>query len=118
MTTLTEATPNVEFIMMEGQLSYSRENGEVASGQNLAAGTVVQYDGGSRFIAYTGDEFTNGEEDEAQGILLYATNASAGHVKAAVLVRHAVVNLNLLTFPAAKQASMVQSLKRLGIICR
>ena len=118
MSVFTEVAHTGEFIITEANGSRSRDNGEVANGSNLAAGTVVSYDGGSRLVAYTGDEFTNGEEDEAQGILIPAVNATAGHVKAAFIARDAEVNLNLLTYPAAKQAVMIQSLKRLGIICR
>jgi hypothetical protein len=118
MTVLTETGRDAEFIMSEANFHRSRDNGYVASGNNLAAGTVVQLDGGTRYIAYTGDEFTNGEEDEAIGILINATNATSGHVAAAIIARDAEVNLNLLTYPAAKEAVMIASLKRLGIICR
>lgn len=118
MTTYTETTHDAEFILSEANFHRSRDNGELASGQDLAAGTVLQLDGGERFMAYAGDEFTNGAEDEAAGILINATNATTGHVKIAVIARDAEVNLNLLTYPAAKEAVMIQSLKRLGIICR
>lgn len=119
MTTIfTEARHAGEFIIDEAEGTRSRDNGSVASGQTLVAGTVVQFDGGSRLIAYTGDEFTNGEEDEAQGILIPAVDSTGGHVAAAFISRSAEVNINLLTYPAAKQAVMIQSLKRLGIICR
>ena len=117
-TVFTETAHDGEFILSEASGSRSRDNGEVASGQDLAAGTVVQYDGGSRLIAYTGDEFTNGEEDEACGVLIPAVDSTDGHVKAAFIARDAEVNLNLLTYPAAKEAVMIQSLKRIGIICR
>lgn len=119
MTTFSEGNHDAEFILSEANGNRSRDNVEVASGQNLAAGTVVGYDGGSRMIAWTGDEFTNGEEDECAGILIAATDATTGgHKKAAIIARDAEVNINLLTFPAAKQAIMIQSLKRLGIIVR
>jgi hypothetical protein len=118
MTTFTEGNHDAEFIVSEANFHRSRDSGEVASGQNLAAGTVVQPDGGSRWIAYVGDEFTNGEEDEAIGILINATDATTGHQKAAIIARDAEVNINLLTYPAAKEAVMIASLKRLGIIVR
>ncbi len=119
MTVFTEGDHNAEFIVSEANFHRSRDNGELASGQDLAAGTVLQLDGGSRYIAYTGDEFTNGEEDEAIGILINETDATTGgHAKVAIIARDAEVNINLLTFPAAKQAVMIQSLKRLGIIVR
>jgi hypothetical protein len=118
MTTFSETNHDAEFIVSEANGNLSRDNGELASGQNLAAGTVVAYDGGSRFIAYTGSEFTDGTEDEAQGILINATDATSGHKLVAILRRQAEVNINLLTFPAAKQAVMIQSLARLGIIVR
>lgn len=119
MTVFNETAHAAEFILSEANGQLSRENGEVASGQDLAAGTVVAFDGGSRLVAYTGDEFTNGEEDEAQGVLIYPTDATGGvHVKASYIARHAEVNLGLLTYPAAKEAVMIQSLKRLGIVCR
>lgn len=118
MTVFTEAAHAAEFILSEANGQRSRENGEVASGNNLAAGTVVAFDGGSRLVAYTGDELTNGEEDEAQGVLIAPTDATNGHVAAAYIARDAEVNLNLLTYPAAKEAVMIQSLKRLGIRTR
>lgn len=118
MTTFNEANHDAEFIVSEASGHRSRDNAEVASGQTLAAGTVVANDGGSRLIAWTGDEFTNGEEDEAVGILIAATDSTDGHAKAAIIARDAEVNINLLTFPSAKQAVMIQSLKRLGIIVR
>lgn len=119
MTTFTEGNHDAEFILSEANFHRSRDNAELASGQNLAAGTVVGWDGGQRLIAWTGDEFTNGEEDEVAGILIAATDASTGgHAKVAIIARDAEVQLNFLTFPAAKQAVMIQSLKRLGIIVR
>lgn len=118
MTVFTEVDHNAEFILSEANFHRSRDSGEVASGQNMVAGTVVQNDGGARYIPYTGDEFTNGEEDEAIGVLINATDATAGHVKAAIITRDAEVNINLMTFPAAKQAVMIASLARRGVIVR
>lgn len=118
MTTFEETNHDAEFILSEANFHRSRDNAELASGQNLIGGTVVQLDGGSRLIAWAGDEFTNGEEDECAGILISATDATGGHKKVAIIARDAEVNINLLTFPAAKQAVMIQSLKRLGIIVR
>jgi hypothetical protein len=118
MVTYTEGNHDAEFIMSEANFHRSRDNAELASGQNLAAGTVVGWDGGQRLIAWSGDEFTNGEEDEVAGILINATDATDGHKKVAIIARDAEVQLSLLTYPAAKEAVMVQSLKRLGIIPR
>ena len=118
MTVKTEGAPSAEFILSEANFHRSRDSGEVASGNNLTAGTVLMNDGGTRLIAWTGDEFTNGEEDEAVGILIAATDATSGHVKAAYIARDAEVNLNLISYPTGKQALVVQSLARRGIICR
>ena len=118
MTVFTETAHDGEFILSEANGQRSRQNGEVASGRSLVAGTVLMNDGGTRLVAYTGDEITNGLEDEAVGILIANTDATSGHVAAAYIARDAEVNLNLLTYPAANEALMIQSLKALGIITR
>lgn len=114
----TEGFHDAEFIMSEANFHRSRDNGEVASGQILAAGTVVAYDGGQRLIAWNGSEFTDGTEDEVVGILIAATDSTDGHKKVAIIARDAEVNLRLLTYPAASQAVMLSLLKKLGIIAR
>jgi hypothetical protein len=119
MTTYTETDHDGEFIISEANFHRSRDSVELASGQDLAAGTVLQLDGGSRYIAYVGDEFTNGVEDEACAILIPAKDTTTGgHALVAIIARDAEVNINLLTFPAAKQAQMIQDLKARGIIVR
>lgn len=118
MTTFTEGNHDAEFIISEANFHRSRDNAEVASGQNLAAGTVVGFDGSNRLIAWTGDTFTDGETDTVAGIIIAATDASTAVQKAALLARDAEVNIHLLTYPAAKEHVMIASLKLNGIIVR
>jgi hypothetical protein len=118
MTVFTETYHDAAFILSEAAGSRSRDNGTVASGNDLVAGTVLMNDAGSRLQAYTGDEFTDGAEDQVVGILINDTDATAGHVAAAYIARDAEVNLNILTYPAASEAKVIAQLKVLGIIAR
>lgn len=119
MTTLTEGPRNAGFIYWESNPEHTRENGEVLLGQDLEAGTVVRLNSDGRLTAFTGENFTDGAEDEVAGILIYKTDATLAHKKATYLARgDAVVNLNELTYPAAFEALVVAQLAKLGITAR
>ena len=123
MTTFTEGPHTAEFILSESNGHFSRENGTVASGQDLEAGEVVQLSGGE-LVAFSAALNTAGTLiTEAAGILLEKVDATAGAKKAAYIARDAEVNLNLLTYPAEttdgdEEANTIASLKLLGIITR
>ncbi|MEJ6845097.1 head decoration protein [Sinorhizobium fredii] len=124
MTVFTEAAHTAEFILSEANGHRSRENGTLASGENLPAGTVLQDNGAGKLIAFDGDTNTAGSlVTEAAGILLAATDATDGDVEVAYVARDAEVNLKLLTYPAestagGEEADTIASLKLLGIITR
>ncbi|MDK1386367.1 head decoration protein [Sinorhizobium sp. 8-89] len=124
MPVFTEAAHTAEFILSESNGHRSRENGTLASGQNLAAGTVLQLNGAGKLVAFDGDTNTAGNLiDQAAGILLSAVDASSGDQDCAYIARDAEVNLKLLTYPAestagGEEADTIASLKLLGIIAR
>lgn len=123
MTTFTEAAHAAEFILSEANGHRSRDNGTLASGQNLIAGTVVMDNGADKLIAYTAGEVTDGGTDEAAGILIAAGDASTGDLAVSILARDAEVNLKLITYPAestagGEQANTIASLALIGIRCR
>lgn len=127
MTVFTEGRHTAEFILSEANGQRSRENGIVASGQNLAAGAVVMLSGG-RLVAHDGTLDTGGDVvTPVAGILLAPVNASASgtnaHTPAAYIARDAEVNGNLLTYPTestagGEAAACNASLATLGIIVR
>ncbi len=119
MTTLTEGKRNLDFIHHEENAQFCRENAEVLLGQDLAAGTVVRLNSDGRLTAWTGDNFTDGAEDEVAGILCYATDATLAHVDASYVARGpATVNIDELTYPAAMEALMIYQLGLKNIITR
>jgi hypothetical protein len=123
MTSLTEGRHAAEFILSEANHLRSRENGVLVTGQNLAAGTVVQLAAG-KLTAFTAAVDTDGDLlVQAEGILLDNVDATDGDVPCAYIARDAEVNLNRLVYPAessegGEQANTVASLKLLGIIAR
>lgn len=119
MTTFTEGAHSAEFILSEANGHRSRENGTVKSGENLAAGEVVMFDG-TELVAYGAGSVTEGGIDEACGIMINAVDATDGALAGAYLARDAEVNLKLLTYPDGtdEEANTIASLKLLGIICR
>lgn len=124
MPVLEEAAHAAEFILSEANGHRSRESGTLASGQNLAAGTVLQLNGSSKLVAFDADTNTAGDLlDQAVGIIIGAGDASDGDIEVAYIARDAEVNLKLLTYPAettagGQRADMIASLKLLGIIAR
>ena len=115
MTTLTEGRHAAEFLMSEANGMRSRENGTVASGENLVAGQLVKASG-ANLVAYT-------DGSTPLGVLLYNVDATGGALKAAYIARDAEVNVDMLTFPAENSDATVKTdaiaaLKVLGIIAR
>jgi hypothetical protein len=83
-TALTEGRHPGEFLMSEEPGQRSRDNIVIVSGQDLPAGQVLGKITSSGKYA----EYNNGASDGTQaaaGILLYATDASAGDVAAAII---------------------------------
>lgn len=118
MTTLTQGPRNADFIHSVLDPEFSYEKAEVLLGQDLDAGEVVRLNSDGRLIAWSNENFTDGTEDQIVGILVNATDATAGHTMASYVARGAVVNLAQLTYPAAGEVEMIAQLKALNIICR
>lgn len=119
MTVYTEGTHAAEFILSEANGNRSRDNGTLASGQNLTAGTVVQWNADNKLVVFDGTRDSGGGLDpQAAGILIYDGDASDGDLEVAYLARDCEVNVNLITFPALHQDDTVASLKTIGIVAR
>jgi hypothetical protein len=119
MTTFTEGRHAAEFIIWEPGGHYSRENGVVLAGENIAAGEVIMDNGAGKIVPYV-----MGTGNTVLGISIYPVNADGGvDVPAAYLAREAEVNGNLLTYEAestagGEEAAANAGLADLGIIVR
>lgn len=118
----TKANTLSAFIKMEAPQAYSRKDITVASGQNLAIGTVLgKITTGGHYTAYDNDA-TDGSQTAA-GILTAAVNASAADTAGVAIVRHAIAAKEQLIFGAGvttqgeKDAAYVD-LEAIGILCR
>lgn len=118
-TSFTESRHSSEFILSEANGNRSRESATVVSGQNLAAGTVVELDSNGKLTIFEGTTDSGSAPDpEAIGIILPKADATDGDItNVAYLARDAEVNVNLLTFNGG-QAEMVASLATRGIVVR
>lgn len=121
MTVVTEARHAGEFLVYEDEVNYSRENIVLASGQNLPAGAVIGKITASGKWASADPAETDGSENAA-GVLLYPVDATAADVDTVAIVRHAVVNANLISYhtgaTTGEKAANVASLKALGVLVR
>lgn len=106
MAALTEGTYRPDWLLDEfGAPQFCREEGTLASGQNLASGTVLATNGSGTWSAYVHDDGTYGS---AAGILMDAVNATSGALDCLVLTRGpAVVNQDKLTWHADNDAAEI-----------
>jgi len=118
---LTEVLANFESVLWEANPEYCREEITVASGQKLAAGTVVGIVSSGGAVAV----YANGASDGTQaagGVLLAAVDASAAAQKGVLLKRGPAIvkgaTLNWGTSDATAQAAGKVDLAALGIIVR
>lgn len=110
------------FIKAEEEQSYSRKDITVASGQNLAIGTVLgKITASGKYAAYDNDAVDGTQT--AAGILTAAVNASAADAPGVAVVRQAIAAKEQLIFGAGvttqgeKDAAYVD-LEAIGIVCR
>lgn len=110
------------FIKAEEEQSYSRKDITVASGQNLAIGTVLgKITASGKYAAYDNDAVDGTQT--AAGILTAAVNASAEDAPGVAVVREAIAAKEQLIFGAGvttqgeKDAAYVD-LEAIGIVCR
>ena len=109
-------------VKYEAPSQYSREDVTVASGQNLAFGTIVaRLNTGGKIVAAS-----SGGSDGSQtaiGVITAAVNASAADAPGVIVARHAVVAKDALVYGAGldnqpkKDAALAQ-LKTAGIVAR
>lgn len=118
---LTETTHSGDFLISYASGNRSFDDITLLSGQDLAAGTVLGKITASGKYAGMDTGSPDGRATAA-GILLAATDASAGDVVCAAVLRDAEVNGEQLVFPstspAADEAAAAVSLATLGIIVR
>ena len=117
----TEKNRTGDFLLSEGNGSYSRENIVVASGQNLQAGTVlstVTASGEATALAPAGDDGS----EVATGILWANTNATDADTAAVAIQRAAEVKADALIWPAGitapQKTTAIAQLSELGIVLR
>jgi hypothetical protein len=121
MTTVTESRHPGEHILSEANGSRSRESGTLASGNNLAAGTVLGIITASGKYAVFDQDATDGTE-AAAAILYAGVDASAADAECVVHKRDCEVDGAALTWPAdieaGEQTTAEGELAALGIIVR
>lgn len=124
MATQTASARTAEFILTEDDGSLSRDNGTVASGQNLAAGTVLMDNGSGKLIAHDGTLNSDGTVATAvAGILIYAVDASAADTACSYVDYACEVKDAFLVYPTestagGEKAGCIASLLSLGIKVR
>lgn len=121
MPTISQSNNLGDLLQYEGEQFYSRETVTVASGQNLALGTVVgtQTADGKAYILAPAE--TDGTEN-ATGVLITAVDATDTDVVGVAIVRHAIMKSTGLIWPegiTGPQQSVAEGqLKALGVLIR
>jgi len=121
MTTVTESRHPGEHVVSEASGSRSREQVTLASGNNLAAGTVLGVVTSSGKYAVFDQDAVDGT-GAAAAILYAAVDASAADAECVVHVRDCEIDGAALTWPAdildAERDTAIAALAALGIIVR
>lgn len=121
MATYTESNKVSDIVRWEQDKAYSREEVTIASGQNLAIGTVLGKVTSSGEYTQINFSATDGSEDAA-GILLGDVDASSGAAQGVALVRDSIVITTDLVWPSgateAQKNQALAQLKELGIVTR
>ncbi|KRG65810.1 hypothetical protein ABB27_14675 [Stenotrophomonas terrae] len=117
----TEKNRTGDFLLSEGNGSYSRENIIVASGQNLEAGTVlgtITASGEAVGLDLAADDGS----EVATGILWANTNATDADTAAVAIARAAEVKADALIWPAGvtvpQKTAAIAQLAELGVVLR
>jgi hypothetical protein len=117
----TESNYLGDWLKFEEDNLYSRDEVTVASGQNLATGTVVGVITASGKVTQLAPAANDGSENAA-GVLLNAVDATAGDQPGVIVARHAICSDKGLTWPASitapQKAAAISQLKTLGILVR
>ena len=118
-----QAEPNYlgDWLKFEEDNNYSRDKVTVASGQNLATGTVVGVITASGKVTQLAPGASDGSQNAA-GVLLNAVDASTGDKPGVIIARHAVCSDKGLVWPASitgpQKATAISQLKALGVLVR
>ena len=117
----TEANSLGDWLKFEEDNVYSRDAVTVASGQNLATGTVVGVITTSGKVTQLEPAASDGSENAA-GVLLNAVDATAADQPGVIIARHAICSDKGLLWPgsitAPQKAAAISQLKALGILVR
>jgi hypothetical protein len=110
-----------EWLKFEEDNLYSRDEVTVASGQNLATGTVVGVITASGKVTQLAPAASDGSQNAA-GVLLNAVDASAADKPGVIVARHAICSDKGLIWPGSitgpQKAAAINQLKALGILVR
>lgn len=96
MNAVVEPVRPGEFLITEVDHNF-RENGTIAEGEKLAAGTVLAKDSGGEFVQL--DDTADDGTEVAAGILYGAVDASEAAKTGVIVSKLAVVADNSLTWP-------------------
>jgi len=110
-----------DWLKFEEDNLYSRDEVTVASGQNLATGTVVGIITTSGKVTQLAPGASDGSESAA-GVLVGNVDATAGDQPGVIVARHAICSDKGLTWPGSitgpQKAAALSQLKALGILVR
>ncbi len=105
---ITETNRNGEVLLSEANGALSRDVVTIAVGQNLQAGAVLgKVSASGEYVAL--DPAANDGSEVAAAVLLYSTDASAGVIKATVLVRLAEVASDRLGWLAGMTSAQIST---------
>ncbi len=122
MSVMTQPKDLADLLRFEGESRYSRERVTLATGHNLALGSVIATDSATGKIAPL-DPTDTGSLNQASGVLLNDCDATgADNPDALVVVRHAIVLRDALIWPETitteEKAAAIAQLRDLGILVR
>lgn len=122
MTTKTENNRTGDFLLSEGNGSYSRENDILAGGSGkLQAGTVLGRVTTSKKLVPVAPAATDGSKD-AVAILWEGADATAADVAVVTIARAAEVKAEALEWPAGitptDKTTAIAQLDELGVVLR
>ena len=117
----TESNYLGDWLKFEEDNLYSRDEATVASGQNLATGTVIGVITASGKVTQLAPGASDGSQNAA-GVLLNAVDASTGDKPGVIIARHAICSDKGLVWPGSitgpQKAAAISQLKALGILVR
>jgi hypothetical protein len=106
MTAYTESARNTDVLLSEAPGTLSRETVTIATGQVLAAGTVLgTVTVGGEYKGFLGSRSDGSEV--ASAVLLYATDTSNGAALAVVITRLAEIKLPKIVWIAGSTAPYI-----------